>query len=80
MRIANDTDFGLAGFVLGGSLQRCLDVADRLEVGMVGINDFAIALAEAPFGGIKHSGFGREGGAEGVTEFTVVKYINVAPV
>ena len=77
--IANDTDFGLAGFVLGGSLQRCLDVADRLEVGMVGINDFAIALAEAPFGGIKHSGFGREGGAEGVAEFTVVKYINVAP-
>ena len=79
VRIANDTDFGLAGFVLGGSLQRCLDVADRLEVGMVGINDFAIALAEAPFGGIKHSGFGREGGAEGVAEFTVVKYINVAP-
>ena len=79
VRIANNTDFGLAGFVLGGSLQRCLDVADRLEVGMVGINDFAIALAEAPFGGMKHSGFGREGGAEGVAEFTVVKYINVAP-
>ena len=79
VRIANDTDFGLAGFVLGGSLQRCLDIADRLEVGMVGINDFAIALAEAPFGGIKHSGFGREGGAEGVAEFTVVKYINIAP-
>ena len=79
VRIANSTDFGLAGFVLGGSLQRCLDVADRLEAGMVGVNDFAIALAEAPFGGIKHSGFGREGGAEGVAEFTVAKYINVAP-
>ena len=79
VRIANSTDFGLAGFVLGGSLQQCLDVADRLEVGMVGINDFAIALAEAPFGGIKHSGFGREGGSEGVAEFTVAKYINVAP-
>ena len=79
VRIANDTDFGLAGFVLGGSLQWCLEVADRLEVGMVGVNDFAIALAEAPFGGVKHSGFGREGGAEGVAEFTVVKYINIAP-
>ncbi len=77
--IANSVDFGLAGFVLGGSLARCLDVADRLEVGMVGINEFAIALAEAPFGGVKHSGFGREGGAEGVGEFTVSKYINIGP-
>ena len=76
---ANSVDFGLAGFVLGESLRRCLDVADRLKVGMVGINDFSIALAEAPFGGIKHSGFGREGGFEGIAEFTVSKYINVGP-
>lgn len=79
IEIANATEFGLAGFVLGNSLQNCLDVADQLQVGMVGINDFAIALAEAPFGGVKHSGFGREGGAEGVAEFTVAKYINVGP-
>ena len=79
IEIANSTDFGLAGFVLGESLQTCLEVADQLEVGMVGINDFSIALAEAPFGGIKHSGFGREGGSEGIAEFTVAKYINVAP-
>ena len=77
--LANSVDFGLAGFVLGESLRRCLDVADRLEVGMVGINEFAVALAEAPFGGIKHSGFGREGGTEGITEFTVSKYINIGP-
>lgn len=79
IQVANDTEFGLAAFVLGASTSRCLDVADRLEAGMIGINDFSIALAEAPFGGVKASGFGREGGAEGIAEYTVAKYVNVAP-
>lgn len=79
IQIANATEFGLAAFVLGDSLARCLEVADQLEAGMVGVNDFSIALAEAPFGGVKASGFGREGGAEGIDAFTVTKYINVAP-
>ena len=74
---ANNTPYGLAGFVFSNDLRLSLDIAKRLEVGMVGINNLTIATAEAPFGGIKMSGFGREGGLEGVADFTVSKYVNV---
>jgi len=74
--LANSTAFGLAGFVFTDDLEAGLRVAERLDVGMVGINNLTVAIAEAPFGGVKASGFGREGGTEGVEEFLVTKYIN----
>lgn len=74
---ANQTPYGLAGFVFSNDLRLSLDIAKRLEVGMVGVNNLTIATAEAPFGGIKMSGFGREGGLEGVADYTVTKYVNV---
>ena len=51
--------------------------AEGLDVGMVGVNSLVIATAEAPFGGIKVSGFGREGGTEGIEAYTVAKYVNI---
>ena len=51
--------------------------AEGLEVGMVGVNNLVIATAEAPFGGIKLSGYGREGGTEGLEAYTVAKYVNI---
>lgn len=74
--LANSTPFGLAGFVFTDDLEAGLRIAERLDVGMVGINNLTVAIAEAPFGGVKASGFGREGGSEGIDEFLVTKYIN----
>ena len=53
------------------------DSADGLDVGMVGVNNLIIAGAEIPFGGVKMSGYGREGGSEGIEYYTVAKYINI---
>lgn len=75
---ANATPFGLAGFIFTRDLRRAFEVSEALEVGMVGVNNLTIATAEAPFGGVKQSGFGREGGTEGVDSYTNVKYINMA--
>lgn len=74
---ANSTLYGLAGFVFSDDLRASLDIARRLEVGMVGVNNLTIATAEAPFGGVKMSGFGREGGLEGIEDYLHSKYINV---
>lgn len=74
--MANSTEFGLAGFVFTDDLEVGLRIAERMEVGMIGINNLTIATAEAPFGGVKKSGFGREGGTEGIEEFLVAKYVN----
>ncbi len=76
IEMANSTDFGLAGFIFTDELEIGMGIAERLDVGMVGINNLTIATAEAPFGGVKNSGFGREGGSEGIEEFLVTKYIN----
>ncbi len=76
LHLANRTPFGLAGFVFSDDLALALRIAERLDVGMVGINNLTIATAEAPFGGVKHSGFGREGGTEGIAEFLTTKYVN----
>lgn len=73
---ANSTEYGLAGFVFTDDLEAGLRIARRLEVGMVGINNLTVATAEAPFGGVKHSGHGREGGSEGIGEFLVTKYVS----
>jgi len=72
---ANDTEYGLAAYVYTKSLDRALRVAEGIESGMVGVNRGVISDAAAPFGGIKESGFGREGGSEGIEEYLDTKYI-----
>lgn len=72
---ANNTEYGLAAYVYTQSLDRALRVAEGIESGMVGVNRGVISDAAAPFGGIKESGFGREGGTEGIEEYLETKYI-----
>jgi len=74
---ANATQFGLAGYVFTRNTRTAFLAAEQLEAGMVGVNNLVIAAAEIPFGGIKRSGFGREGGSEGIEGYTVTKYINI---
>jgi succinate-semialdehyde dehydrogenase / glutarate-semialdehyde dehydrogenase len=75
--VANDTPYGLAAYVYSGDLSRALRVAERVDAGMVGINRGFISDPAAPFGGVKQSGLGREGGHEGLLEFLEAKYIAV---
>ncbi len=72
---ANDTEFGLASYFYAENLARVFRVAEALEYGMVGVNTGLISTAEAPFGGIKSSGLGREGSKYGIEEFVEVKYV-----
>lgn len=72
---ANDTEYGLAAYIFTESLDRALRVAEAVEAGMVGVNRGVISDPAAPFGGLKQSGFGREGGFEGIDEYLDVKYI-----
>ncbi len=74
---ANDTELGLVAYLYTSDVKRALRVAERLEVGMVGLNQGMVSNAAAPFGGIKHSGFGREGGVEGIEEYLETKYLAV---
>src|SRR5579871_4618023 len=74
---ANDTEYGLVAYVYTTSLKRALRVVERLETGMVGLNQGMVSNAGAPFGGIKQSGFGREGGYEGIEEYLETKYVAV---
>jgi succinate-semialdehyde dehydrogenase/glutarate-semialdehyde dehydrogenase len=74
---ANRTEFGLAGYVFTNNTRTAFLASEGLDVGMVGVNNLVIATAEAPFGGVKQSGFGREGGSEGIEAYTVTKYINL---
>ncbi|MEL6357090.1 MAG: aldehyde dehydrogenase family protein, partial [Bacteroidota bacterium] len=73
--LANNTDYGLASYFYGRDYARIWRVAEALEYGMVGINTSAISTAVAPFGGIKESGFGREGSKYGMDDFLNVKYM-----
>ncbi|KAL2113217.1 hypothetical protein VUR80DRAFT_4924 [Thermomyces stellatus] len=73
--MANDCDVGLAGYFFSRDVNRCWRVSEALEVGMVGVNLGAISDPAAPFGGVKQSGFGREGSKYGVDEFTVTKMV-----
>ncbi|WP_342659763.1 Succinate semialdehyde dehydrogenase [Rhodococcus ruber] len=75
---ANDTEFGLAGYVFTENLDRAFDVADNLETGIVGINQGVPSNAAAPFGGLKESGLGREGSAEGLEEYQEIRFYNLA--
>jgi succinate-semialdehyde dehydrogenase / glutarate-semialdehyde dehydrogenase len=74
---ANDTDWGLAGYVITRDLDRALNVSEQLEVGMVGLNTGIVSTPSAPFGGIKQSGLGREGGRAGIEEYLETKYISI---
>jgi succinate-semialdehyde dehydrogenase/glutarate-semialdehyde dehydrogenase len=74
---ANDTEYGLVAYVYTSDLKRALRVVERLETGMVGLNQGMVSNAAAPFGGIKQSGFGREGGPEGIEEYLETKYVAV---
>jgi succinate-semialdehyde dehydrogenase/glutarate-semialdehyde dehydrogenase len=74
---ANDTEWGLVGYVFTESLDRALRVSERLEAGMVGLNTGLVSNPAAPFGGVKQSGLGREGGRVGIDEFLDYKYVAV---
>ncbi|EON62568.1 succinate-semialdehyde dehydrogenase (NADP+) [Coniosporium apollinis CBS 100218] len=74
---ANDADVGLAGYFFSRDLQRCYRVAEALEVGMVGINTGLVSDPAAPFGGVKWSGFGREGSKYGIEEYLTIKMITL---
>lgn len=74
---ANATPYGLAGYLFTRDLHTAFTVAEALEVGMVGINELVIATAELPFGGVKQSGYGREGGVEGMDAYTHTKAITI---
>jgi succinate-semialdehyde dehydrogenase / glutarate-semialdehyde dehydrogenase len=75
--MANSTEYGLVSYLYTQDLRRALQVAEALEAGMVGINRGVVSDPAAPFGGVKQSGLGREGGHEGLLEFTETKYIAV---
>ncbi|MBA2549758.1 MAG: NAD-dependent succinate-semialdehyde dehydrogenase [Nocardioidaceae bacterium] len=75
---ANDTEFGLVSYVYTNDLRRALRVAEAIETGMVGLNQGVVSNPAAPFGGVKQSGLGREGGPTGIEEFLETKYIGIA--
>ncbi|CAI6335957.1 unnamed protein product [Periconia digitata] len=77
VKLANDTDVGLAGYFFSRDVQRCYRVAEALEVGMVGVNTGLISDPAAPFGGVKESGFGREGSSLGIDEYMVTKMVTL---
>ncbi|MCX7538621.1 NAD-dependent succinate-semialdehyde dehydrogenase [Corynebacterium sp. P5875] len=77
IRMANDTPFGLAAYVFSENLTRALDAAEKIQVGMVAVNKGALSDPAAPFGGVKQSGLGREGGLEGIDEFLETKLISL---
>ena len=75
---ANATPFGLVSYLYTNDLKRALRVSERIETGMIGLNQGIVSNAGAPFGGIKHSGIGREGGPEGIEEYLERKYVAIA--
>ena len=74
---ANDTDWGLVGYLFTQDVDRAFDLSERLEVGMVGVNTGVVSNPAAPFGGVKQSGLGREGGRVGIDEFLEYKYLAI---
>ncbi|MEX5303121.1 aldehyde dehydrogenase family protein, partial [Kocuria sabuli] len=77
VELANATEYGLASYVFTENISRGLRIGDRIEFGLMGLNVGVISNAAAPFGGVKQSGLGREGGAEGLAEYTTTQYIGV---
>ncbi|TNB48982.1 NAD-dependent succinate-semialdehyde dehydrogenase [Martelella lutilitoris] len=76
IRRANDTEYGLVAYVFSQDMKRAMRVCERLEYGMVGLNRGLVSDPAAPFGGVKQSGLGREGGHEGMLEFMETQYIS----
>jgi succinate-semialdehyde dehydrogenase/glutarate-semialdehyde dehydrogenase len=77
LKLANDTEYGLISYVYSEDLKRAIRFAEGIEAGMVGINRGLLSDPAAPFGGVKQSGLGREGGFDGIHEFLQTKYIGV---
>jgi succinate-semialdehyde dehydrogenase/glutarate-semialdehyde dehydrogenase len=73
---ANRLGYGLAGYAFAGAADTRRALVDHLEVGMLAINSFEISTPESPFGGVKDSGYGSEGGVEGMASYLVPKYVN----
>ena len=74
---ANSIEYGLTSYIFTRSQRIAHETADALEAGMVAVNTFALASAETPYGGVKQSGFGREGGSQGINDYLNIKYINM---
>jgi succinate-semialdehyde dehydrogenase / glutarate-semialdehyde dehydrogenase len=77
LAMANDTEFGLVAYAFTQNLSRAVRIAEGLQTGMVGINQGIVSNPAAPFGGVKASGLGREGGAEGIEEYLETKYVGI---
>ncbi|WP_395400417.1 NAD-dependent succinate-semialdehyde dehydrogenase [Arthrobacter sp. UC242_113] len=78
VRLANNSEYGLVAYVFTSDLNRGIRMGERLETGMLGLNAGVISNAAAPFGGVKQSGLGREGGLEGIEEYLYTQYIGIA--
>ena len=78
IKLANKTEYGLAAYLYSGNMSRSLKMAEALDFGMVGINETNISSSHSPFGGMKESGFGKEGSHFGIDEYLEKKYINIA--
>ena len=76
IELANATDYGLIAYVYSGNTSRAIRTAEALEAGMVAINRGVISDPAAPFGGVKQSGLGREGGFDGIHEYLEIKYMS----
>ncbi|MEU4606560.1 NAD-dependent succinate-semialdehyde dehydrogenase [Kribbella sp. NPDC023972] len=77
VRMANDTEYGLVSYLFTNDLSRALRVSEQLETGMIGLNQGIVSNPAAPFGGVKQSGLGREGGTAGIDEFLEIKYVAI---
>ncbi|KRF37261.1 NAD-dependent succinate-semialdehyde dehydrogenase [Nocardioides sp. Soil805] len=77
--LANDTEYGLAAYAFTRDLDTAWQLMERIDVGMLGVNQGIVSNPAAPFGGVKASGFGREGGAEGIEEYLETRYVGVRP-
>jgi succinate-semialdehyde dehydrogenase/glutarate-semialdehyde dehydrogenase len=75
---ANGTEYGLVGYIYTNDQNRMIRVAEAMEFGMIGVNTGIVSNPAAPFGGVKQSGFGREGGFEGIDEYLETKYVGIA--
>src|SRR5699024_6688873 len=75
---ANNTEYGLAAYFYTQNLARSIRVSESLNFGIIGVNDGMPAVPQAPFGGINHSGYGKEGGHQGIKEYLNEKYISLS--